>query len=386
MINQKYRKNNLNDSATTIRVVCAIVFVLFSWGWLYYFQHDLLTMAQHVLSGGLTHYNRLVGALVITVTLMLLQRFLYKLTRLGKSFYALTFFPSMLSLGMITNIVPDPDGGITHGFSGWIAILLLLVWGGTAYLATKLQELDDEPNPNILSRSMWVNLLIMVLMMAITSGIGNTNAVFHYRMKAENCLLQGDYDGALAAGKKSMECDDDLVMLRMHALARKDALGEKLFEYKVCGTSKSILPTDSTSTLLLYPSDSIYRFIGAIPAHKMEPMHYLKLVQRKDSLPNKVVNDYLLSGYLIDKEIDTFAKEVGKYYSLNDSLPKHYREALVLYAHLRSKPVAVYRNTVMDEDYDNFRELRNTYPNKMEQKGKVEEQYFGTYWYYYWYE
>ena len=40
----------------------------------------------------------------------------------------------------------------------------------------------------------------------------------------------------------------------------------------------------------------------------------------------------------------------------------------------------------MDEDYDNFRELRNTYPNKMEQKGKVEEQYFGTYWYYYWYE
>jgi effector-binding domain-containing protein len=118
----------------------------------------------------------------------------------------------------------------------------------------------------------------------------------------------------------------------------------------------------------------------------MEPMHYLKLVQRRDSVPRKVVTDYLLSGYLIDKDIDTFAREVKKHYALNDSLPKHYREAFVLYDHLRSKPVAVYRNTVMDEDYDNFRELRNKYPQKMEQKGKMAEQYFGTYWFYYWYE
>ena len=371
----------------TIRVVCAIVFVLFSWCWVFYFQRDLLTMAQHVLSNGLTHYNHFAGAVVITVVLLFLQNLVHKITRLNKSFYSLTFFPSMLFLGMLTNITPDPDGGIAHDFSGWLAILLLVVWGGIAYVSTKLQELDDDPNPNILSRSMWVNLLILVFQMMITAGIANTNAVFHYRMRAERCLLDGDIDGALAAGKKSLECDETLVMLRMQALARKDALGEQLFEYKVCGTSKTILPTnDSISRLLLYPADSIYKFIGAVPAHKMEPMHYLKLVQRKDSVPSKVVTDYLLSGYLIDKEIDTFAREVSKYYPMNDSLPKHYREAMVLYTHLRSKPVAVYRNTVMDEDYDNFRDLRSQYPKKMEQKGKVEEEYFGTYWYYYWYE
>ena len=374
----------------TIRVVSAIVFILFSWCWLYFFQNDLLAMAQHVLSHGLTHYNRFIGATGITLVLYLLQQVVHRLTRLNKSFYALTFFPSMLALGMLTDIVPDPEGGITHDFSWWLIALYLIVWGGCAYLCTKLQELDDDPNPHLFSRSMWVNLLIMIILMMITVGIGNTNAVFHYRMRAEKCLLDGDVDGALAAGKKSLECDEHLVMLRMQALARKDALGEKLFEYKVCGSSKSILPTDGHSTLLLYRADSLYKFIGAIPAYKMEPMHYLKLVQHhvacKDTLPHKVVNDYLLSGYLIDKQIDTFAKEVGKYYALNDSLPKHYREALVLYAHLRSKPVAVYRNTVMDEDYDNFRELRSKYPQKMEQKGKVQEEYFGTYWYYYWYE
>lgn len=370
----------------TIRVVCAIVFVLFSWCWIYYFQHDLLAMAQHVLSGGLTHYNRIVGAIVITVTLLLLQHLLYRLARLGKSFYALTFFPSMLILGMITNIVPESNGGINFQFSAWVGIILLLVWGGVTYMATKLQELDEDSNSSIFSRSMWVNMLTMSIMIMITSGIGNTNAVFHYRVKAENCLLHGDLDGALDAGKESLECDENLVMLRMLALAHKNALGDKLFEYKVCGTSKTILPTGDNTNLLLYPVDSIYKFFKAVPAYKMTPMHYLDLVRRRDSVPQKPVIDYLLSGYLIDKEIDTFARELGKYYSLNDNLPKHYREAMVLYTHLRSKPVAVYHNNVMDEDYSNFRELRSKYPRKMQQKGKMEEQYFGTYWYYYWYD
>ena len=183
-----YRKKKQNDSATTVRVVCAIVFILFSWCWLYYFQYDLLTMAQHVLSHGLTHYNRLVGAIVVTVVLMLLQNLVSKVTRLGKSFYALTFFPSMLSLGMLTNIVPEPDGGINHEFSGWLCLLILIAWGGVSYVVTKLQELDDAPNPNIFSRTMWVNLLIMVFMMMSVAGIGNTDAVFHYRMRAERSL------------------------------------------------------------------------------------------------------------------------------------------------------------------------------------------------------
>ncbi len=371
----------------TIRVVCAIVFILFTWCWVYYFQCDLLTMAQHVLSNGLTHYNRLVGAIVITVTLLFIQNLVHKFTHLNKSFYSLTFFPSMLLLGMLTNISPDPEGGINHGFSGWLAILVLIAWGGVSYVSAKLQELDEDTNTNIFSRSMWVNLLLLVFQMMITSGIANTDAVFHYRMRAERCLLNGDVDGALEAGKKSLECDEPLVMLRMLALARKDALGEQLFEYKVCGSSKSILPTnDSIPTLLLYPVDSIYKFLGAVPAYRMEPMHYLKLVQRKDSVPRKVVTDYLLSGYLIDKDIDNFVRELGKHYSISDSLPKHYREAMVLYTHLRSRPVAVYHNTVMDEDYDNFREMRNKYPDKREQKGKMMEEYFGTYWYYYWYE
>ena len=147
-----------------------------------------------------------------------------------------------------------------------------------------------------------------------------------------------------------------------------------------------MLPTDSLSCMMFYPQDSLYKFIGARPASRMSPMRYLELVQQRDSLPNKTVADYLLCGYLIDRQIDDFVKELGKYYHIDDSLPKHYREALTLYTHMRSRPLVVYHHAVMDEDYDNLMQLEKQYPDKSERRVKVEEQYRGTYWYYYKYE
>ena len=45
--------NNLNtrNSTTVIKAVCAIVFSIFSFVYLYFHQADLLAMSQHYLSG-----------------------------------------------------------------------------------------------------------------------------------------------------------------------------------------------------------------------------------------------------------------------------------------------------------------------------------------------
>jgi hypothetical protein len=55
-------------------------------------------VAQHVLSGGLTHYNRLTGAVLLTLGLQLLQLLIYAILRLRKRSHALTYLPSMLML------------------------------------------------------------------------------------------------------------------------------------------------------------------------------------------------------------------------------------------------------------------------------------------------
>ena len=230
----------------------------------------------------------------------------------------------------------------------------------------------------------------MALMIAGVAWFGNTNAVFQYRMKAEYEMLKGDYDGALEIGKYSLESDENLMMIRMYALARKDSLGDCLFRYPISGNSEQILPTDSLSRVVMYPVDSIYKFLGARPARKMSPVLFLEILQRRDSVPHKAVTDYLLCSYLIDRNLDRFASDIRKYYDVNDSLPnslpRHYREALTLYTHLRSRPVVVYHESVMDEDFANLKELEKQYPDFMERKGKVEDMYRGTYWYYYDYE
>jgi hypothetical protein len=93
--------------------------------------------------------------------------------------------------------------------------------------------------------------------------------------------------------------------------------------------------------------------------------------------------DYRLCGCLMDGRLDDFARMLPAVYAENDSLPLHYREALTLYTHLRSHPSMVYHHAVMDEDYDNMKQLERNCHSATERHLKVMEQFGNTYWYYY---
>ena len=380
-----------NNSTISIRLMCAIVFVLFSFVYLYCFQADILAVSQHVLSKGLTRYKPLMGAVLITFVLQLLQLIVYVLTRLRQRSHALTYLPSMLTLAFITNINSDIDSHFSFG-SWWVFILAFVVWVLLVVFARILQSVEPDSEPKgLFSRAMWVNMLTMALLIIVTVALSNTNAVFHYRMRAESRLLSGDVEGALEVGRKSLESDADLQMIRMYALSRTGELGERLFTYPVSGNSASMLPVEGKSSFAMYPTDSLYKFLGARPRGEMTTVRYLELMQRRDTLDDKHIADYQLCGLLLDKRIDDFVVSLRQHYTEDDTLiidrlPRHYREAMTLYTHLRSKPVIIYHNSVMDEDWKNLQELEAMYPDPIERKGKVEEQYRGTYWYYYEYE
>ena len=50
-----------------MKIACAILFLIFTFCFLYYYQADILTVEQHVLSHGQTHYDRTIGAVLITL-------------------------------------------------------------------------------------------------------------------------------------------------------------------------------------------------------------------------------------------------------------------------------------------------------------------------------
>ena len=386
-------KNN-----STVRWTCAIVFIVFSFLWLYRFQADVLAAFQHVMSEGKTQYSPLLGAVLITILLQVLQLLVYTVFRLTNRGHALTYFPSMLGLALISAIDTDIALSYNWGFL-WILIpLVLVVWVGICFVVRYIQNVEPDKGSKIFfSRPMWINMLIMVLMMLGVAWVSNTNAVFHYRMRAETCLLENNFEGALDAGWESLESDADLMMIRMYAMARRGELGERLFHYPIVGSSNVMLPTNGASHFVRYPVDSLYHVLGARPARPMLPTTYLKALAEnlKDSsesgqsrASSPMVRDYELCGLLIDRKLDDFVECLRDNTAGGDSLdasrlPLHYREALTLYNHLRRHPIIIYRNPVMEEDYRNLRELEQKYPDTTERRGKVEDWYGRTYWYYY---
>lgn len=373
-------------------VVCAVVFFVFSFSWLYWFQGDMLAVAQHVLSGGQTHYEKTVGAVLITVILMIIQHVVYSFIRLSRRTHALTYFPSFLILTMLSCLGPGVSRNLSFGAWVWAAPLLLLLWGGGAWMSKQMPSFDsDDKRPfAVFSRRLWVNMLLMVMMMLMVAVVGETKAVDHYRAHAETSLMDNDVDEALRVGRRSLETDVNLTMVRLYALSRKGLVGDSLFTYPVVGSSADMLPlTGSHSRLLIYPADSMWQHFGErIPHRTMTVKAYLDSLAI-DTTATRAYVDYRLAGMLIDRQLDSFVQTLPQYYQLvPDSLPRHYREALVLYGNSivdsLSQPFT-YSDSLTTEKWQAMKTLEGECATINERRQKMGEQFRTTYWYYFFY-
>lgn len=372
-------------STLIVRMTCALLFVVLTFFYLYDYQAGVLAMAQHVLSNGQTVYNRTIGAVLITLTMYLLHLGVYAITRLKRRTYALTYFPSVLILTLITDISPNIDRGIHLG-GWWLTIpLLLIIFVILVYVAKEYLPLEQEIQYNgFWSQMMWMNLLQLVAMFMFLGLFSNHDDIFHYRMNMEQRMIKGDFVGALKEGSDALSTDSSLTMLRIWSLSKTGQLPERLFWYPVVGGSRALLPDSVTTKAMVYPEDSILWGLGVKYIQKMTPMHYLKFME-EHHVAKAPARDYLLMGYLLDKDLDGFVDNLGKYYKINGKLPKHYREALVLYTHRRAHPHIVYHLNVMDADFQDYQTMEHQYTDPRERQNMLHDTYGNTYWYYWQY-
>ena len=374
-----------SEGAITLRVVCAVAFVLFTFCWLYSFQGDMLAVAQHGLSGGKTHYNHAVGAVICTTVLFGLHLLVFGLTRLTRRTHALTYLPSMLLLAFISTI----SSPFRWGTWLWAGPLILVLWGGAVWMSKQLLSIGDEERRPValFSRVTWINLLQLALMMIGVAAVSNTNAVQHFRAHTEVALMEGNTDEALRVGQRSLETDESLTMLRIFALSQKGQLADRLFEYAVSGTSADMLPMQgSRATLQLMPDSLLWQHFGVNPdslhCQGLSVAQYLDSLEC-DTLATSAWRDYKLMGQLIDRRIDTFVVCLPQYYTMEaDSLPCHYREALVLYQQTVDT-LFIYRDSLMLNRWLDFHANDSIYSKPSERKIRTEEQFRGTYWYYF---
>lgn len=362
--------------------ICNIVFVSFCFCYLYYYQADLLSLMQYTYSDGQTHYNHLWGAVLTALLLLSVNLLAIRRNKEFHTFSAWTFFPSAILLTFITGGRQTEDLNLSFGFiacMSLIAVCLYVIF--SKCIRNFIRSNSEKINNNSLIKNLWINLLIVTVQFMYVCAFSNSDRLFHARLHLLQSLCEKDYDEALCTIDKLETSDRQLTTLIVYTLSKKNVLAEKLFEYPLRGGSVSLLP-DSTLTSKI-GFDEIYHHLNLkIPGNQIH--NSIEFI-RHGRGRNKQAADYILCGYLMDKNLDAFVENITKYYDINDLLPKHYREALTLYVHSHTAPKVIFKNSIMDADFQDYQNMEHDITDTEERKNKLRDTYGNTYWYYYQY-
>ncbi len=384
-----------------LRLVCGAFFGAFSFVYLFCLQGDLLAEAQYVYSDGVTRYSILIGALIITFLLGILQWVVTRLLRFGKNYYALSYFIPALVLAILTSVNTNALEDFSFGVWLWLFPLLTLIY---IYIIKSIGKFDTPPqrSTNVYAaRSLWVNAVILLALFVMIGSVGNTNDVRHYEQKTERLILEGRYDDAGRVGEKSLMSSRRLTELRMYALARLGHLGDRMFDYpQYYGTAGLLDVADTTKVYYRFDAADICTYLGVKCGGGFRSTGaYLDVVEKHlltcpDTshviLDHKSrLNDYRMAYLLLDKDLRSFVSEleVSRY----DTLPQAYKEALLL----------VRDNAVLDSSfkidttlyamvdsftvlrYDEYNEMKADLTDSVERQNRLRRKFGKTYWWYY---
>lgn len=378
----QYRSHKDNSTARNItKVLLMLLFLSFTVCYIHYMQCDFIALTQHILSEGRTQYNHVIGTLSITATAFAIQILFSRVFVLPTAIYAVSYIPSALFLAAVTDLIPDYDLlKLAIYATVLIACISLYIHWSSAY--SKRQRAACATSALI------PNTAIITVIMLITGITGNTKRILHYELKAEHYLAGNDFDKTLGVGIKSTETSDMLTDLRAYALARKGILNEKIFEYPIPADMRSFLPQLGDSAKMIFSPRNIYSWLGAEPHSPAMPGQFLNTISTQPELArtHPQIVEYRLATLLLNKQIDSFAAAIKEWKGDSiecSDLPKHFREALVLYQRLRTKPVITIKDDLTETDYNDFANMKHAAQSSRKNANALRLQYGGTYWWHY---
>lgn len=294
----------MNKSFT--QLILALFFSLFSFCYLYCYQPDVMVVTQFLASGGQTHYVPLVGAILITLVLQLLQMFVQRCVQIRKRTIALTYLPSALLLALVTSLRSDVSQQLLMKGWTWTFPLLLVIAFYMIYQVKRYQAYEpEERKQSILSQIFWINIGELMLILLFVGLLGNSDKQFHQKAKMEHLIDNQQYAEALQVSAQMQHPDSVTSMMTIYALARRQKLGDSLFCYRLVGKADVMRPSATVHSLLM-------------------PDSLLIKVTRKSA-------NYQLCACLLNRDLKRFAHYLPMYYRTNEPMPRYYVEAWNLY-------------------------------------------------------
>ena len=373
------------QKAVRIRtIVCGLLFSIFSFVYLFVFQRDVLEALHYSLAHGKTHFSPMGSALVMTLTLLFLTWGVNLVTSIKGRFHSLAYVPAFFVLMAISDV--DREVYIHGGNGTWLWLLpsIFTLFIGLVLVLKKASHTKLDTNVSI-AGLMGSNLLFLLIGCVATLTVGNTDENFHHELETERYLREKNYSQAMKVGERSLEASQTLTALRAIAMTNAGALGDELFSYpQYYGADGLFLPEDSLQALR-YTNDSIYSLLGARPYYGEGKLSYLRTLCHEDKGKFTALH-YYLSALLLKKRLDTFADELNNFYEPEDSLPIHFKEAILVYHQNHPKYPFVLADSMLIKRYSEYRCRQTEFHSRDIEKSQMRREFGNTYWWYHDYQ
>lgn len=392
-----------------------------------------MSSVQHLLSSGRTTYQVFLFSTIITILLtivgLLLSLFLY----IPPRFRGIMWFPSFWILGWLTDVsltIVEPTSVSTGVFPFVISAIIFFL---LLYVLMRIKEPVDS-NPPTWSL-LWPNFMLLVLGMAFTASVSNTNRSLHYEMKVERMALHGDYDLVMHPKLQEGHKSTSISSLRAYFLSKYDKLGDMLFMYPQTLSPQTLLPPPVDSLRPYHLPRLLKEHLGDYPDNSFDSRVFLQRLA-SDSIVKEPVKDYLLCAYLLDRDLPVFSDSLISIYGPRDSvyiemqlkakkknaqrhedrkknrkgkklsnstkdksekkepkevflfhdLPRYYAEAIVLHHALCDTARSDVADGVLLKRYLDFDRLRRSEKQYAKSRERCKEKHGDTYWFYYFFE
>ena len=363
---------------TPIRIVCAVLFALFSFLYIYLFQGEQLALIQDHLAQGVTSNNTLITAIIITLLLGGLQYLLNRVGHLHGRFEAISYLPSCVLLALITKV----DGYFSYSLRQWLvtlvvvaAVYLFMVWIERNTLDTRETRVLRVLTPN---------LGTMAVLFIFTGWYCNDSMARQMELAAWKYVHERNYEQVLSVGARSKETNVNLTALRSLALAKTGRLGDNLFAYPQCYGSDGLLMNRYNVQTSSYGSKAYYQSLGASPYGGEEAAAFYKrlLAQYPDV---EEYRDLYVAALLLDKNLKDFISVATQPSTQLTNAPIHYQEALIIYNEQHPfEPISFSTDSAIVNRYHDYLTLREKHATNAEVLQNLCRRRFGnTYWYYY---
>lgn len=355
---------------------------MFSFSYLQFLQPDLIAQEQYFFSRGETTYNPLLGSFLITAVLCAVGVAVGKIVRFPTLCVSVAWcFPCYL-LALYTSMDFQNGGADVFDFSSAILLFILYLLVGAAggmasdFFGSKGKLADDLP----------LNMYIMAVSMFLVAGLGNVDPYVHKELKMARLANHKMFDEALDVCQKGV-MSERMASIASLSLMEKGELGDRLFTLSLPKGTGFLLPPTDDSLFISYPERGIYAKLKAKPADRdrWTATGFLSHVSQMDSARHDASRQLLLCSYLLDRDVTGFVKELLSETDSLDavSLPRHYREALVLHKRRNNEPFIEYSDDEVETNYEDYHRYISKYLSREQKRYCSQDLFQNTYWNYY---